>query len=136
MRGYYCCQLIRERVDEKGEKGLTGARADARRTSWRNCVANLNQALTCAIAKGGLRPLPEVSALPEWLPRQRQWSLTMRRDAIAGKTPPRQPPTLIATGRVPASHLANGCGSRDGITEAPREITGHPPTSAPPPSRV
>jgi hypothetical protein len=101
MRGYYCCQLIRKKVDEKGEKGLTGARPEAPRASLRNCVANLNGALTCAITKGGLQAAAPGVGATVMAARQRQWSLTMRRYAIAVETPQRQPPTPIATGRVP-----------------------------------
>lgn len=54
MRGYYCCQPIREKVGEKGGKELTGE-ARGMPGIWRNCVANLNVALTCAIASGGLQ---------------------------------------------------------------------------------
>jgi hypothetical protein len=55
MKGYYCCQLIREKGGEKGEKGLTGAPARGMTGTRRNCVANLNKALTCAITNGRLQ---------------------------------------------------------------------------------
>jgi hypothetical protein len=104
----------------------------------RNCVANLNKALTCAITKGGLQArYPGCRPHAEWSPGDRYGSLAARRDTMAGETPPGLPATACARfGDQAPGDPPGGCGRQDGITAARREISGRPPTSAPPLSRV